>query len=83
MDVVQGGAPAPAINIVCPHYLNGVQPQEQHIIYSVQVQLDPKKMIQCGFLSDTENLFQVFLRSFCRAALLNVLWRNIFKKYFT
>ena len=37
MDVVQGGAPAPAINIVCPHYLNGASPQEQHIIYSVQV----------------------------------------------
>ena len=37
MDVVQGGAPAPAINIVCPHYLDGADPQEQHIIYSVQV----------------------------------------------
>ena len=44
MDVVQGGAPAPAINIVCPHYLNGASPQEQHIIYSVQViKLDSKK----------------------------------------
>ena len=44
MDVVQGGAPAPAINIVCPHYLDGASPQEQHIIYSVQViELDSKK----------------------------------------
>ena len=43
MDVVQGGAPAPAINIVCPHYLDGADPQEQHIIYSVQViELDSK-----------------------------------------
>ena len=37
MDVVQGGAPAPAINIVCPHYLHGTAYGEQHIIYSVQV----------------------------------------------
>ena len=38
MDVVQGGAPAPAINIVCPHYLHGAPAHgEQHIIYSVQV----------------------------------------------
>ena len=46
MDVVQGGAPAPAINIVCPHYLNGADPQEQHIIYNVQVvELDPKRCV--------------------------------------
>ena len=38
MDVVQGGAPAPAINIVCPHYSHGAPAHgEQHIIYSVQV----------------------------------------------
>ena len=56
MEVVLGGSPAPSINIVCPHYLNGSDPQEQHIIYSVTVvELDPKRCVmQCGFLSHTE-----------------------------
>merc|ERR1719264_2144286 len=35
MEVVLGGSPAPSIHIVCPHYLNGSDPQEQHIIFSV------------------------------------------------
>ena len=37
MDVVQGGAPAPKINIICPHYpWKQASHQEQHVIYSVE-----------------------------------------------
>ena len=36
MDVVQGGSPAPKINIICPHYPWKEDGQEQHVIYSVE-----------------------------------------------
>ena len=36
MDVVQGGSPAPKINIICPHYLWKEEEQEQHVIYRVE-----------------------------------------------
>jgi len=37
MDVVQGGSPAPKINIICPHYpWKEEEEQEQHVIYSVE-----------------------------------------------
>ena len=74
MDVVQGGAPAPAINIVCPHYLNGADPQEQHIIYNVQVvELDPKRcVIECVVSCLTQRIVwrkkYFSSRSSCRAA---------------
>ena len=36
MDVVQGGSPAPKINIICPHYSWKGEDQEQHVIYRVE-----------------------------------------------